>query len=86
MRYNPILMQKVTEEKKEENEQKRLKEETGINDQDVVLKKRGVKDYAVLALRSLLYAVAIALIFAGVVTALNPASRQVIIDMLNQLF
>lgn len=86
MKYNPILMQKVTEEKKEENEQERLKKETGINDQDVVLRKKGVKDYAVLVLRFLLYVAVIALIFVGLVTALNPASRQVIIDMLNQLF
>lgn len=86
MKYNPILMQKVIEEKKEKDEQERLKKETGINDQDVVLRRKGVKDYAVLVLRSLLYAAVIALIFIGLVTALNPASKQVIIDMLNQLF
>lgn len=84
MKYNPILMQKVTAEKKEESEQEKLKKETGIDDQDVVLKKKGIKDYTVLILRSLLYTAVVALIFIGLVTALNPASRQVIMDMLSQ--
>lgn len=86
MKFNPILMQKVTEEKKRESEQEKLKEEAGIDTQDVVIKKKGVREYAVLMLRSAVYAAVIALIFFGLITVLNHASRQVIIDMLSQIF
>lgn len=81
MKFNPILMQKITEEKDQENEQEKLKKETGIDDQDIVLKTRSMKDYAVTFLRCILYIACIVLIFIGLITALNPPSRQVITEL-----
>lgn len=83
MKYNSILMQSVTEEKAKEREQEKLKEEAGINDQDIVLKTRSARDYAVTLLRCIIYAAFIALIFIGLITVLNFDSRQVIVEMFN---
>lgn len=80
MRYNPILMQKIMDEKNMEAEQARLKEEAGIDSQEVVIKKKGMRDYSILALHFLMYAAVIVLIFVGLITALNPASRQIITE------
>lgn len=86
MKFNPILMQKITEEKDWENKQEKLKEETGINDQNVVLKSSSMKDYIVTFLRCILYITFIVLIFIGLITALNPASRLVITELFSVLF
>lgn len=85
-KFNPILMQKVAENQKQESEQEKLKEETGIDDQDIVLKKRGVLDYTIAFLHCILYVIFVSLIFIGLITVLNPASRQVIADWISQFF
>lgn len=83
MKYNSILMQFVTEENAKEREQEKLKEESGINGQDIVLKTRSAGDYAVTLLHCIGYAVFIALIFIGLITILNFDSRQVIVEIFN---
>lgn len=79
-KFNTILVKKIAADRKQESKQEKIKEEVGISDQDVFLKKRSAKDYAIAFLHCILYMVFIALIFIGLITALNPASRQIIVD------
>lgn len=80
MKFNSILMQKVTEEKRKESKQGKWKEQAGIDSQEIIIKKKNVRDYIILAVHFIMCALIIMLIFIGLVTALNPTSRQVITD------
>lgn len=84
-KFNPILLQKVREEQKEEERQEKLKAEAGITDPDIVVKEKGIKEYSLSILKGILYTAFICLIFLGILTVLNPTSQNILIDTVKNL-
>lgn len=79
MRYKTILNKKVEEEIKETAKQERLKEENGIVESDVVVKKRTGKHLLKGILFGMLYLVRLIFAAIGVLVLIDPALRETFI-------
>lgn len=79
MRYKTILNKKVEEEIKETAKQERLKEENGIVESDVVVKKRTGKHLLKSILFGILYLVRLIFAAIGVLVLIDPALRETFI-------
>lgn len=85
MRYKSILGEKVKREQAEEEKEKKLKNDAGIESDNVTVRIKGAKDYIVGILRTIFFTIFIILIFIGIVTIINPTSRYMILQMLQQI-
>jgi len=85
-RFNVRLEEKVRAEEDVEKKQVQLKEEAGIEDEDIVVKEKGVKDYSKAILRTMIYIAIVFFFFVGVITLLNPVSRNLMLTFLSQFF
>lgn len=81
-RFKPILMEKISRLEQAEQEQRELKQEYGIAADDVVVRKKNIKDYAISILKWIGYFIYIILVFLGIVTLINPISRDIFLGML----
>lgn len=81
-RFKPILMEKISRLEQAEQEQRELKQEYGIAADDVVVRKKNIKDYAISILKGIGYFIYIILVFLGIVTLINPISRDIFLGML----
>ena len=81
-RFKPILMEKISRLEQAEQEQRELKQEYGIAADDVVVSKKNIKDYAISILKGIGYFIYIILVFLGIVTLINPISRDIFLGML----
>lgn len=79
MRYKTILNKKVEEEIKETAKQERLKEENGIVESDVVVKKRTGKHLLKSIFFGVLYLVRLIFAAIGVLVLIDPALRETFI-------
>lgn len=79
MRYKTILNKKVEEEIKETAKQERLKEENGIVESDVVVKKRTGKHLLKSIFWGVLYLVRLIFAAIGVLVLIDPALRETFI-------
>lgn len=81
-RFKPILMEKISRLEQAEQEQQELKQEYGITADDVVVRKKNIKDYAISILKGIGYFIYIILVFLGIVTLINPISRDILLGLL----
>lgn len=81
-RFKPILMEKISRMEQAEQEQRKLKQEYGIAADDVVVRKKNVKDYAISAIKGIGYLAYVILVFLGIVTLVNPISRDILLSLL----
>ena len=82
-RYKPILMEKIHRAEAEEKKQRELKEELGIiPDDTIIIKKKGISDYLLSVLKGFGYLIYVILVFLGIVTVINPVSRDLLLKML----
>lgn len=81
-RFKPILMEKISRLEQAEQEQRELKQEYGIAADDVVVRKKNIKDYAISILKGIGYFIYIILVFLGIVTLINPISRDILLGLL----
>lgn len=81
-RFKPILMEKISRLEQAEQEQRELKQEYGITADDVVVRKKNIKDYAISILKGIGYFIYIILVFLGIVTLINPISRDILLGLL----
>ena len=72
MRYNPILTAKIEEEKKESLKQEKLKEKNGIEDENVIVKKRTGRHLLHAILMGILYIIRLLLAAVGVLVLIDP--------------
>lgn len=85
MRYKSILEQKVKVEKEEQKKQEILKQAAGIESADLRVKKKGAKDYAISLCKAFLYLVFMTFVALGILTILNPVSRNIIHSIVKPL-
>ena len=76
MRYNPILTAKIEEEKKESLKQEKLKEKNGIEDENVIVKKRTGRHLLHAILMGILYIIRLLLAAVGVLVLIDPTLRE----------
>ena len=76
MRYNPILTAKIEEEKKESLKQEKLKEKNGIEDENVIVKKRTGRHLLHAILMGILYIIRFLLAAVGVLVLIDPTLRE----------
>lgn len=76
MRYNPILTAKIEEEKKESLKQEKLKEKNGIEDKNVIVKKRTGRHLLHAILMGILYIIRLLLAAVGVLVLIDPTLRE----------
>lgn len=76
MRYNPILTAKIEEEKKELLKQEKLKEKNGIEDENVIVKKRTGRHLLHAILMGILYIIRLLLAAVGVLVLIDPTLRE----------
>ena len=76
MRYNPILTAKIEEEKKESLKQEKLKEKNGIEDENVIVKKRTGRHLLHAILMGILYIIRLLLAAVGVLALIDPTLRE----------
>ena len=76
MRYNPILTAKIEEEKKESLKQEKLKEKNGIEDENVIVKKRTGRHLLHEILMGILYIIRLLLAAVGVLVLIDPTLRE----------
>ena len=76
MRYNPILTAKIEEEKKESLKQEKLKEKNGIEDENVIVKKRTGRHLLHAILMGILYMIRLLLAAVGVLVLIDPTLRE----------
>ena len=76
MRYNPILTAKIEEEKKESLKQEKLKEKNGIEDENVIVKKRTGRHLLHAILMGILYIIRLFLAAVGVLVLIDPTLRE----------
>ena len=83
MRYKPILMARVEEEKRQLKESMLLSEEAGViqSTDDIVVKKKNFKDYVRDVTNIAISAVYLTLIFLGLLVLLNPTSRDILLKI-----
>lgn len=80
MRYKTILAAKIEEEKKEELQQKKLKEKNGIDESDVIVKKRTKKQFSHAILAGLLNIIRFIFAAIGILVVIDPALRETFIQ------
>lgn len=76
MRYNPILTAKIEEEKKESLKQEKLKEKNGIEDENVIVKKRTGRHLLHAVLMGIIYIIRLFLAAVGVLVLIDPTLRE----------
>ena len=81
-RYKPILMARIEAVEKEAAKQKHLREDSGIAEEHLIVVERGIQDYLFLGIKYSGYVIYTILIFFGLLTVLNPASRLLIVNIL----
>lgn len=79
MRYKTILNKKIEEETKATAKQEKLKEENGIVEPDVVVKKRTGKHLLKSIFFGALYIIRLILAAIGVLVLIDPALRETFI-------
>lgn len=84
-KYKNILVRKLEEEKQEEQEQNRLREESGIKNQAYHLQERSIRSYGKDILHGIGYAFYMALAFIGVLTILHPESRSILFAIIRHM-
>lgn len=81
-----ILMSGIRRKEEEEKAQQELKEEYGIMEEaGVTVRKKGLRDYSISALKGIGYLIYVLLVFFGLVTVINPISRQILLDFVGLL-
>lgn len=80
MRYKTILAAKIEEEKKEELQQKKLKEKNGIDENDVIVKKRTKKQFGHAIFAGLLNIIRFIFAAIGILVMIDPALRETFIQ------
>ena len=80
-RFKPILMEKITREEQAEKEQQELKDTYGIADASVSVRKKGIQDYGISAIKGLGYLLYVILVFLGIVIWINPTSREILLGL-----
>ena len=84
MRYKPILMTRIEEEKRRLKENLLLSEEAGVirSTYDIVVKKKSVSDYIKEISHIVFSVVFLVLVFLGLLVLLNPTSREILLSIL----
>lgn len=80
MRYKTILAAKIEEERKEELQQKKLKEKNGIDENDVIVKKRTKKQFSHAILAGLLNIIKFIFVAIGILVMIDPTLRETFIQ------
>lgn len=81
-----ILMAGIRQKEEEEEKQRALKEEYGIIEEaDVMVMKKGIRDYAASAIKGAGYLIYVLLVFFGLITVINPVSRQILLELVGFL-
>ena len=84
-KYKDVLVRKLEQEEKDENEQARLRKETGIKNRAYQLKERSLQSYAKSALYGAGYALYMGLAFLGILAVLHPESRAILIAIVRNM-
>lgn len=84
-KYKDVLVRKLEQEEKDENEQARLRKETGIKNQAYRLKERSLRSYVTSALYGAGYVLYMGLAFLGVLAVLHPESRAILITIIRNM-
>ena len=84
-KYKDVLVRKLEQEEKDENEQARLRKETGIKNRAYQLKERSLQSYAKSALYGAGYALYMGLAILGVLAVLHPESRAILIAIVRNM-
>lgn len=84
-KYKNILVRKLEEEKQEEQEQNRLRKESGIENKSYHLQERSIRSYGRDVLRGIGYALYMALAFIGVLAVLHPESRSILFAIIRHM-
>lgn len=80
-RYKKILVEKIVEERKAEEEQRNLRTFVGIDDETVIVKKKSITDYIISFIKSIGYFIFIIFVFFGIVLIVNPISRDILLNL-----
>ena len=84
-KYKNILVRKLEEEKQEEQEQNRLRKESGIKNQSYHLRERSIQSYGRDIMHGIGYALYMALAFIGVLAVLHPESRNILFTIIRHM-
>lgn len=85
MRYQSILSAKVEREQAKAEKEEKIKMEAGIESDNVNVRVKGAKDYVFGLFGVVRLFSFIILIFIGIVTIINPISRSIIMQLLQQI-
>ena len=82
-KYRNHLEEKVEADRKQEREQERLRRliPGGKGDNGIRVREKGAKDYLIGAGRDLVSIVAYMLVMAGIITLMNPGSRNALLAL-----
>ena len=84
-KYKDVLVRKLEQEKRDENEQVRLRKETGIKNKAYRLKERSLRSYVKSALYGVGYILYMGLAFLGILAVLHPESRAILITIIQNI-
>lgn len=84
-KYKNILVRKLEEEKQEEQEQNRLRKESGIKNQSYHLRERSIQSYGKDIMHGIGYALCMVLAFIGVLAVLHPESRNILFAIIRHI-
>ena len=79
-RFKPSLMDKVEKEQRQEIKQEKLKAESGIKEEEVLVKEKSGSDYGKAVFRLVIDTALAALAFVGILVVLNPESRGMLLE------
>ncbi|MEH2932176.1 hypothetical protein VSQ48_20180 [Candidatus Ventrimonas sp. KK005] len=79
-RFKPSLMDKVEKEHRQEIKQEKLKAESGIKEEEVLVKEKSGSDYGKAIFRFVVYVVLGMLAFVGIMVVLSPEARGILIE------